>query len=162
MKTYCAVAAPIAMIFKINDDLLSRAVDGLTNEELWHSPTDKNNPMLWLLGHVTQTRSAVLRIVGEPFHTAWGDLFSRGARLQDRARYPTVEEIMSVLNQITQRLYAKFESLDDARLALPAKGSIPLAETLADQLTFLAFHESYHVGQIAYARKALGRPGLVG
>jgi len=29
-------------------------------------------------------------------------------------------------------------------------------------LTFFALHDAYHVGQLAYIRKALGRPGLAG
>src|SRR5215467_4876678 len=102
MTKQSAVAAPIAMIFEINDGLLSRAFEGLTDEELWCSPTDNNNPMLWLLGHVTQTRSAILRILGEPFQISWGDLFGRGAQLQERERYPTLAEVMAVLNQITR------------------------------------------------------------
>ena len=42
--TTSAVAAPIVMIFAINDDLMYRVLDGLTPEELWRTPTDRNNP----------------------------------------------------------------------------------------------------------------------
>jgi hypothetical protein len=44
--TTSTVAAPIAMIFSINDDLVFRALDGLTHEQLWQAPTDRNNAML--------------------------------------------------------------------------------------------------------------------
>jgi uncharacterized damage-inducible protein DinB len=33
---------------------------------------------------------------------------------------------------------------------------------MADQLGFFALHDTYHVGQLAYIRKALGYPALVG
>jgi uncharacterized damage-inducible protein DinB len=36
------------------------------------------------------------------------------------------------------------------------------AMTLAGELAFFAMHDTYHVGQMAYIRKALGYPGLVG
>ena len=37
--TSTAVVAPLAMIFAVNDDLVSRALDGITPQELWHAPT---------------------------------------------------------------------------------------------------------------------------
>ena len=73
--TSSAVVAPLAMIFAVNDDLVSRALDGLKPEELWHAPTDQNNAMLWIAGHVVQTRATVLKLLGEAVDT--GSAFSR-------------------------------------------------------------------------------------
>ena len=36
------------------------------------------------------------------------------------------------------------------------------AENSADQLAGFAFHDSYHVGQMAYIRKPLGYPAVAG
>jgi uncharacterized damage-inducible protein DinB len=162
--TSSAVAAPIAMMFQINQGLLARALDSLTDDELWQRPTDKNNPMLWIAGHVVQTRASILKLLGEPFDTGWGDLFQRGVALKDdRARYPSPREIDPVMRDITVRLHAKLAALDDQQLASPATGpSLPGAQTVADQIAFFAFHEAYHVGQLAYIRKALGYPALAG
>ena len=33
---------------------------------------------------------------------------------------------------------------------------------MADQIAFFALHDSYHVGQMAYIRKALGYQGIAG
>jgi uncharacterized damage-inducible protein DinB len=161
--TYSAVAAPIAMMFGINNDLVSRALESLTEEELWHRPTDRNNPMLWIAGHVVQTRAAILKLLGEPFDTGWGDLFNRGVALQDRARYPARADIDRVMHDVTARLQSKLATLDDEQLANPATGpALPGAKTVAEQVAFFALHETYHVGQLAYIRKALGHPALVG
>jgi uncharacterized damage-inducible protein DinB len=130
---------------------------------LWQRPTDNSNPMLWIAGHVVQTRAALLKLLGEPFDTGWGDLFARGAALQDRARYPSRGDIDPVMRDVTARLHTKLAALDDDQLAGPATGpAFPNAQTVADQIAFLALHESYHVGQLAYLRKALGYPPLVG
>jgi hypothetical protein len=43
-----AVAAPIATIFRINDGFVLPALEGLTHDELWKAPTDRNNAMLWI------------------------------------------------------------------------------------------------------------------
>ena len=37
-----------------------------------------------------------------------------------------------------------------------------ISKYLGDQIAFLAMHDTYHVGQLAYVRKALGLPGVVG
>ena len=158
-----AVAAPIAMMFRINTDLVSRAIESLTDEELWQRPTDRSNPMLWIAGHVVQTRAAMLKLLGEPFDTGWGDLFNRGAALQEPTRYPKRGDIERVMGDTTVRLQSKLAALDDQQLANPATGpSLPGAKTVADQIAFFAFHEAYHVGQLAYIRKAIGHPPLVG
>ena len=77
--TPSAVAAPIATIFAINDGFVLPAIAGLTHDELWKAPTDRNNGMLWIAGHVVQTRAMILQVLGEPVDTGWGKLFDRGA-----------------------------------------------------------------------------------
>ena len=63
-----------------------------------------------------------------------------------------------VRHDIVDRLKIRFADLTRDDLARPATGpKLPGAKTLADQLSFLAFHETYHVGQMGYIRKSLGR-----
>ena len=78
------VAAPIAMIFSFNDDLVLRALEGLTQDELWKAPTDRNNSMLWVAGHVVQTRAMVLQLLGEPVDTAGQTVRPRRSRPHNR------------------------------------------------------------------------------
>jgi uncharacterized damage-inducible protein DinB len=54
------------------------------------------------------------------------------------------------------------QALDDASLAQPSTMPVPGTKTVADLLAFFALHDSYHTGQMAYLRKALGYPGLAG
>src|SRR5262245_17119959 len=163
--TTSAVAAPIATIFAINDGLVLPALESLTQNELWKAPTDRNNAMLWIAGHVVQTRAAILQLLGDPIETGWGTLFERGApaaTIDDADRYPSCDDIEKAMRAITPRLHAKLVSLDDDYLAGPARIQIPGTKTVADELAFFALHESYHVGQLVYIRKGLGYPGLAG
>jgi len=158
-----AVAAPLAMIFAINNDLISRALEGLAPDQLWLRPTEQNNPILWIAGHAVQTRASVLQMLGEPFDTGWGDAFRRGAKLHEAAVYPSRDQIQEVGREVNQRLAAKLAALDADDLAKPATGpALPRAQTVADQIAFFALHDSYHVGQLAYIRKGFGYPALVG
>jgi hypothetical protein len=54
--TRSVVATSIAIIFATNDDLALRALDGLTQQQLWQAPTQRNNAMLCTCG-VTSRRS---------------------------------------------------------------------------------------------------------
>jgi uncharacterized damage-inducible protein DinB len=172
LKKYAAIAgsrlvpvalAPVALIFKLNAGLIRSSLDGLTDDELWQRPTLHNNPLLWVVGHIVATRAGMLGRLGDPFDTGWGDLFARGAALHERSRYPSRNDVERLHRIVADHLKAKFSSLTEADLCAPAAGKpLPGVTTVAEQLAFLAFHESYHVGQLAYIRKSLGHSAVAG
>lgn len=152
--------APIAMIFAFNDEFVLQGLQGLTHEELWRSPTDRNNSILWVADHVVQTRAAVLQMLGERAETGWGNLFDRGATVGDATRYPSGAEVERVMREVTPRLHAALLALSNEDLSRSASQPAPGIKTLADELAFFALHDSYHLWQMSYIRKALGYPGL--
>jgi uncharacterized damage-inducible protein DinB len=160
--TTSALAAPIAMIFSFNEPFVYQALDGLTDDELWRAPSERNNNMLWVAGHVVQTRAMVLGFLGEPVDTGWGKLFDRGAVLVDASQYPSRDEIERVMQDVSPRLNRKLTSRRDDALTRPATMQVPGTTTVADELAFFALHDSYHIGQLSYIRKSLGYPGLAG
>jgi uncharacterized damage-inducible protein DinB len=164
MSSTAALAAttPIATMFSFNDHFALQALEGLTQDELWRAPTTHNNPMLWVAGHVVQTRAMLLQMLGEDIDTGWGKLFDRGATLGDAKQYPSGAEVARVMREISPRLLAALSKLNEEQLNRSASLGIPGFQTLADELAFFALHDSYHVGQLAYIRKALGHPGIAG
>jgi hypothetical protein len=114
------------------------------------------------VGHLVRSRARLLAALGDTFDTGWGDAFARGSAVEDRATYVPRGQITEMMTAVNQRLYPKLESLRDEEIAQPATGPVPLIKTVADLATFLTHHDSYHVGQLAYIRKVLGLPGLVG
>jgi uncharacterized damage-inducible protein DinB len=162
MTTTPSAVTPITMIFAFNDNFVLRALDGLSEEELWKAPTKQNNSILWVAGHVVQTRADVLQMLGEPGDTGWGKLFERGAKVSNTNKYPSREDIGRVMKDVSPRLYAKLGSLKEEHLTRPATIGVPGTKTFADELAFFALHDSYHIGQMAYIRKGLGYPGLAG
>jgi hypothetical protein len=158
-----AVAGPLGVIFSVNDSFINRSIAGLTEDDLWHRPTEQSNPMFWLLGHVVHTRGAVLRILGDDFRTGWGDIFQRGASLKDRASYPGLQEVERFRVETRDRLATTLATVTDEYLAREATGhALPNCKVVADQVGFLGLHEAYHVGQMAYLRKMLGHTAIVG
>jgi len=162
-NVYAAGVKPVAFIFATNDSLAERSFAGVAEDDLWKRPTPQSNPMLWIFAHMVATRVNILKLLGDDFDTGWGETFGRGVALQDTSGYPTRETINEVSRDVNQRLYAKLGALTDADVSKAASRSFTNAvQTLGDQLSFFAMHDTYHVGQLAYVRKALGLPGVVG
>lgn len=155
-------AAPIAMIFAFSDSFVLQALEGLTHEELWRPLTTSNNPLLWVAGHLVQTRAMVLQMLGEQAETGWGSLFDRGAKIGNPKEYPSGPEVARMMREISPRLRTALAALQDEQLSRPASLPIPGLKTLTDELAFFALHDAYHAGQLAYVRKGLGHPGLAG
>ncbi len=154
---------PLAFIFGGNDSLIERTFLGVSPEDLWKRPTPHTNSMLWIYAHLSNVRARLLQALGDDVESKWSELFGRGAAVQDAASYPSREEINAYAREVSRRLFERLAAMTDADLSRPARGHLPhTVQTVADQLAFIALHDSYHVGQLAYVRKALGLSGVAG
>jgi len=76
---------------------------------------------------------------------------------------PDVGEVLQALDDVGAAIDASLESASDAQLAAACPIKLPLPDnSMRGAVVFFGFHETYHVGQLAYLRKWLGTPGLVG
>jgi len=154
--------APLIMMFRIHDHLISQSLQGIGDEQVWSRPLPQSNPMMWLIGHVVQSRAHIITRVGGHFDTGWRDRFRRGAEVGGSEQYPPRAEIEAKRIQVNRAFFPALEALDAAALSVKATGPVPAITNVQELLTFLTMHEGYHIGQIAYLRKGLGFPGLIG
>jgi uncharacterized protein YndB with AHSA1/START domain/uncharacterized damage-inducible protein DinB len=154
---------PVAFILAGNDSVADRAYIGVKPEDLWKRPTPQNNSMLWIYAHMATVRARMLNVLGDAYDPGLGEAFGRGAQVQDSESYPAREKIIEASREVNARLFARLATVGEAELSRKATGPMPPSvQTVGDQLAFFALHDSYHVGQLAYVRKALGLPGVVG
>jgi len=162
-NVYQPSVRPSAFIMASNDSLADRSFLGVKPEEFWTQPTPRTNSMLWIYAHMATVRGRLLKVLGDEYDPGWFASFGRGAALQDPQTYPSREKILEGSREVNARLFARLAALTDADLARPAQGPLPPAvQTVGDQIAFIALHDSYHLGQLAYVRKALGYPGVAG
>lgn len=156
--------APCIQQYALSAHLFEKVLKGLGQKELMRSPGADSNPMIWVAGHVVQSRATLLHMLGVKKETPWGELFSRGAsRPEDITRYPKIEEILSVWNEMAGGLMGRLNALTEQDLEKEAPLELPGPDkTIRNAITFLAFHETFHIGQMAYLSKWLGRGQLVG
>jgi hypothetical protein len=152
---------PIALIFKLNNVLVSRTLDGLSEDDVW-SRHAGGNPISWILGHITESRANLLGHLGAPFETGWGPLFPQGGAVLERARAPSRASIEAGWQATHQAMRDAFAGLGDRRLSEASPVDLPGADSVAGLIGFYAFHESYHVGQLGYIRKRLGHSAVAG
>ena len=156
------IAAPVHQ-FAAGAYLVKQSVQDLDREALLASPGAESTCMLWNFGHVTNTRCGLLQLLGVQHERFHNDLFGRGARHADAPKYPEVEIVSTAFDEATSRLLTRFETVTEAELSEPCPRDFPIADkSTAGAVTFLALHEIYHAGQMAYLRKWLGKGQLVG
>ena len=162
-NVYNPAVKPVAFILASNDSLADRSFIGVNPDDLWKRPTPQTNSMLWIYAHMAAVRARMLNVLGDDYDPGLGEAFGRGAQVQDAVNYPSREKIYEASREVNTRLFAKLATVGDAELSREAKEPRPPSvQTVGEQLAFFAMHDSYHVGQLAYVRKALGLPGVVG
>jgi hypothetical protein len=154
--------ALFGQIYSLTHALYEKALDGLGPEDLHKSAGPESNPMIWVAAHLAHVRCSLLRMLGQEMELPWGGCFGKGQN-PDPDKYPEIGEVLLLWRQTGQALLKRFESLTEADLSQKASRDFPIADkTLVGAIHFLAFHEGYHVGQMAYLRKWLGKESLVG
>jgi hypothetical protein len=149
--------------YRTSDYLFAKALDGIAESDLYRRPTSVTNHMLWIAGHMADTRVLSLRALHATFDLPWGDCFQRGCEVRADSEYPSIATVADILKTEGTRLSELLASVPDERLMQPATGvGVPRAQTLLDEITMVAWHEAYHLGQLGYVRKALGYSALAG
>jgi uncharacterized damage-inducible protein DinB len=155
--------ATAAVDFNRNADFLKQAVDGLSDDEWVRRPNEHTNHMQWIVCHVAWARTNLLKRLGAEWTTPWMPLYGRGAKCVDSAECPSPAAALEAWNETCSRLNAALESATEDALDVPITQGPPTADgKLSGVVHFLAFHETYHVGQAAYIRSWLGRSGVMG
>jgi uncharacterized damage-inducible protein DinB len=160
------IATPIAHAagsFRMNAGLLEKSIEGLTAEE-WHKrPGDCANCMIWVAGHIVWARHRVLFYMGREWSRPWLAVFARGSNVADAAQYPSPEELAAAWHDGKAVLTAALEEISIDALSAPGPEKLPSYDgMLSGAVSFMAWHETYHVGQAAYLRRLLGHGQVAG
>jgi len=151
-----------AQLLELNLRLYGRALQGLDDEDAWRRPGPTSSPLLWVAGHLVRSRADLLRAIGGDWALSWGDRFGRGEAVGAPEEYPTLAEVWWEWRGVSAALLDRLPEVEEGVLSAPAPRRPPVEDSsLAGLVAFSVYHESYHVGQLGYLRKWLGRPGIV-
>jgi hypothetical protein len=152
----------VAQLYGVSGTLYERGLDGVSREDLRRRPAEGTNPLLWIAGHLASVRISVCGLLGAPREVPWGKTFFRGS-VVDTAGLPEIGGILETWREVTPVLHRRLEEVTAAELAAPSPRKFPIADdTIRGAVSFLAWHEAYHVGQMSFLRRWLGLSGLAG
>jgi hypothetical protein len=137
-------------------------LEGLSDDDFFRSP-EKMNHMLWLLGHVANSRLGLVGMLGGPSEHPWNHFFGKGSQPDGADKLPSASDVRDFWTGSVDALNAQFEQVPADVLSSPAPRDLPIADkTLLGAAAFLATHELYHAGQMAALRSWLGHHHAVG
>lgn len=139
--------------------------EGLIHEDSIAAPGTGGTTLNWIGGHLVATRNVILKLVGdEPIWTPEdAEPYVRGAApLGEDSRAQPWDRILKDMADSQKKIEAGLEKLtDEALAASPGEDAVAGQGTLGLELSFLQFHEAYHVGQIGLMRRLLGKDGAI-
>ncbi|HMD76086.1 MAG TPA: DinB family protein [Terracidiphilus sp.] len=158
-----AAIAVAAGEFAQNTGFLQRAVADLTPEQWLGRPGDHSNHITWIVGHVIWARHAIINRVGGNWSCPGIEAFARSTKIGESASYPSPEALLALWRDSAAALDAALSDLTPEALAAPAPPGPPSPDgKVSGFICVLAWHETYHLGQVAYLRSWLGHSGLFG
>ncbi len=158
-----AIIAEASVELHRNTSLLERVVDGISPEQWLSRPSDHSNHIAWIAGHMLWARQALAGRLGRTWEYPGLEVFARSAKICDSATYPAPEELVKAWRNASATLQTALEHVTAEALAAPAPTGPPSPDgKLSGFVGVLAWHETYHLGQLAYLRGWLGYPGIFG
>lgn len=146
---------PLKAQFELQGSWYIHSLEDLLNKEVRHPFHDKLNPILWVAGHVLNTRMVLLSILtGKDEYLAFNRIFGKGSDNRIEDTHPSIDVLKENWQQVSVTLLEVLATIPDEDLisAAPFQTSIP-DNTLLGLIAYMAIHESYHIGQISILRK---------
>ena len=158
-----AVIATAAENYRFNSGFLEKLVSDLEPEEWLRRPDEKCNHITWIVGHLIWSRERLLARLGTEWSQPWLGDFTRGAKCDDAAAYPSRDAMLDAWREVSGVLAGALDTAAEDTLAQPSTKGPPSADgKVSGVVNFMAIHETYHVGQASYLRGWLGHKGLMG
>jgi uncharacterized damage-inducible protein DinB len=148
--------------FGLMYQVMAANLEGMTREHSLAQPSPGGNCANWILGHLTDVQNGVMRLLGE--EPVWESEQLR------RASFDPITGAHQAIDWDTlrerflasrERCLAAISRLSDDKLAETVPHPFGGTCDRAELLNVLAFHQTYHAGQVALARRAAGLEGVI-
>jgi uncharacterized damage-inducible protein DinB len=145
-------------VFKVTGWLTQKILDGFAGDEWRHMPEGSNHA-LWILGHIHDSRRYLARVIGLDLpQEDWEHHFDMGTKPEDVPEEITGPDMLAGFMKTHEEFIGYLGELDPSVLDEEIKDRFPeMPQTKLGALQFMQLHESFHVGQLATIRKALGK-----
>lgn len=155
------LVVPLHAILELNTDLLLNCLDGLTDEEAQRRLSGGGNSVAFLAAHLTDTRHFLARRLGHPLANPLSRYLAEASSIDQVVEWPTLEEQGEWWGMVSRHLCDVIAARTAEQLRRPDVHRFPVGDTTElGMIAFLVQHDSYHLGQVAFLRRQLGRPAM--
>lgn len=149
----------LAEAFRRNLEILQAQTKGLTHADSLIQPPVRGNCLNWVVGHIAGNRNGLLTTLGEP-----AIMTEAQAKRYGYGSEPVCGDGDDILRleEMLQKIEASQATLEEALGRLTPEDLAAEKQTfrgqvaLGNQLFFLYFHETFHVGQTELLRQLAG------
>lgn len=139
--------------------IMDKQTEGLSHANSVLQPAVRGNCMNWVLGHILESREKVLTALGQEtlMTNDERDRYKRGSEpVTDETDCVNFERLLSILHESQARINGALEATTDDALNQVFDPDADKPQTLDDHLSFMLWHETYHVGQFEHLRQLAG------
>ena len=143
--------------------LFNNVLEGIEDIKGSERLSDHVNHLQWIAGHLTNSRYGIAPALGLKVSFPYGEQYTdpsepppHNRTISDTVKYPSLTEIKKSWNDLADDFTEKLSGLSEEHLASGIPFPVPTGKTFQDLLSFIASHESYHIGQMSIIRKYLG------
>lgn len=154
-----STASTLLATFGTTDYLLPMALEDLNDEDSRRRARGDEGPSIaWAVGHLLNYRLYVMELLGSPREeNPYAGRFAE-AEATDGRDYPTVAELLDEWNIVAMELRELVGAKGEEDFDRALEGSHD-EKSLRELITFLAWHEGYHMGTMGAQLKAMGYLG---
>lgn len=158
-KTASTRTEGLVALFDLHTRLFERALEGVSDEDMYKRLNTKANHMAWLAGSAVAQRFMMAIDIDPDLKQTGAELFKDNKNIQDDAKYPTIAEYIADWKKVTPAARKALVELDDKKLDSDFyMGGMTMK--WFDLVTFTKFREASIIGQLALWRRLLDYPGM--
>ena len=155
-----AAVASLAAMFDLNTDLLLNCLSGLSEAEAQAQLPGGGNSISFLVAHLTDTRYYLVTQLGRPLANPLAGHLEDARSIDEIRSWPPLADLRHAWLTVSSHLGQALASLSAEQLHRPVKHRLSLDGTELGLIAFLAQHDSYHLGQLGFVRRQLGKPAM--
>jgi uncharacterized damage-inducible protein DinB len=149
--------ASFADVLRLNTRLFLNCLDEVDDAAGLRRISSATNSLTFVAVHVLDARAYLTKALGGDGMHPFTEMLSAVNSIEEVDELPTLDQIRTAWADVTARLLERVAVVSPSELEGEAPAAFPIADpTLLGMVAFLVQHDSYHVGQMAFLRKALG------
>jgi uncharacterized damage-inducible protein DinB len=153
-----AQVGPLAALYQLNTDLLLNCLEGMSDSESQTRLGAGGNSITFLAAHLTDSRHFLVARLGHPLPNPLARYIADVRSIDEITEWPSLDEIRSAWVAVSAHLQSVLSGLTSAELVESNVHRFPMEDTSRlGMIAFMVQHDSYHLGQIGFIRRQLGK-----